>query len=108
MMITSCIRNLFFPRKRSGRRRARFAGFNETDYLNALEKVPTVTPAQLDGILDFLKNYADMLSDMGMPLENRGEGAVEDDSRAIGTSPMKSAAEKGAKKKGARGINAHA
>lgn len=60
--------------------RARFAGFNETDYLNALEKVPTITPAQLNDILDFLKNYADMLSYMGTPLEKRGESVMTEDS----------------------------
>ena len=45
---------------------ARFAGFDETDYLNALEKVPTVTPAKLDEILESLKSYVEMISDMGL------------------------------------------
>ncbi|MFO8111634.1 MAG: PocR ligand-binding domain-containing protein [Desulfosalsimonadaceae bacterium] len=74
--------------------RARFAGFNETDYLNALEKVPTITPAQLDGILDFLKNYADILSDMGTSLENREEGASEKDAKALGMSLVNQPADK--------------
>lgn len=54
--------------------RARFAGFNETDYLNALEKVPTLTPAQLDDTLGSLQRLAGMLSDMGLSRKNRMEG----------------------------------
>ncbi len=45
--------------------RARFAGFDEIAYLNALEKVPTVAPAHLDEILSCLKRLAAMLSKMG-------------------------------------------
>lgn len=63
---------------------ARFAGFDETDYLNALEKVPTLTPAQLDDILGFLKNFAGMLSDMGRSCKNRMElGKRSYDARAV-------------------------
>jgi ligand-binding sensor protein len=51
--------------------RARMAGFDETDYLNALEKVPTLSPARLDGILDLLKSIAGMLSDMIMSRRKR-------------------------------------
>jgi len=45
--------------------RARFAGFDEIAYLNALEKVPTVAPAYLDEILTCLKRLAAILSKMG-------------------------------------------
>ena len=45
--------------------RARFAGFDEIAYLNALEKVPTVAPAFLDEILTCLKRLAAILSTMG-------------------------------------------
>lgn len=45
--------------------RARFAGFDEIAYLNALEKVPTVAPSHLDEILTCLKRLAAMLSKMG-------------------------------------------
>lgn len=51
-------------------RQARQAGFNETDYLNALEKVPTLTPARIDDILGCLDNFAAMLSDMGASAES--------------------------------------
>lgn len=45
--------------------RARYAGFDEIAYLNALEKVPTVAPAHLDEILTCLKRLAAILSKMG-------------------------------------------
>ncbi len=54
--------------------RARFAGFDETDYLNALEKVPTLTPAQLDDTLGSLQRFAGVLSDMGVSRKNQMEG----------------------------------
>lgn len=57
--------------------RARQAGFNETDYLNALEKVPTLSPARLDDILLFLKNIAGMLSDMGMSQKKGNLGSPD-------------------------------
>ena len=53
---------------------ARFAGFDEIDYLNALEKVPTLTPAKLDDILDFLTRFVEMLSDMGLSRKKMIEG----------------------------------
>ena len=55
-------------------RQARRAGFNETDYLNALEKVPTLTPARVDDILGFLQNFAAMISVMAMHRKNQIDG----------------------------------
>lgn len=58
--------------------RARAAGFNETAYLNALEKVPTLTPARLDEIIKELKQFIGTLKGKGSPGKARGHGRCDD------------------------------
>ncbi|MHB8126699.1 MAG: PocR ligand-binding domain-containing protein [Desulfitobacteriaceae bacterium] len=48
------------------RKRAGKYGFNEKDYLNALKKVPIFTKEQVDSFMNYVREMAEMLAQMGL------------------------------------------